>query len=269
MKQLPLDRLAMLLVHVNEACATFFMTSQGLGKEAVRSGYGTQRSRLAICLRDLEEVFRELGFRGLRDQVGRLAGRVGTDATETELYWGCLTLLQNVGDELTGHLFFHVPWGQKELYLEPVQWFGQPAVDQFPQVERDVRDACRCLALRQPTATVFHAMRVIEPALWWLAEQVEITDAQTRNQGDLIPDIQRRINAIENEKRTPERDGRLQQFSEAATEFQHFKNAWRNDVMHSKEFYGEQEAERILRSVRDFVRVLAEVRSRMTEPPPR
>lgn len=46
-------------------------------------------------------------------------------------------------------------------------------------------------------------------------------------------------------------------YAQASVYLENVKNAWRNDVMHPKETYTEEEAERVLRTVKDFMVYLA------------
>jgi hypothetical protein len=46
---------------------------------------------------------------------------------------------------------------------------------------------------------------------------------------------------------------RRNRYAEASAHLRIVKDAWRNDVMHPKESYTEEEAERVFRNVKDFM----------------
>ncbi len=80
------------------------------------------------------------------------------------------------------------------------------------------------------------------------------------NWGNIINEIQV---AVENPKRlarlnpVPDKD-RMRFYSRASLEFEYFKNAWRDDVSHSRKSYDEPSARSVLNHVESFMRILAE-----------
>jgi hypothetical protein len=76
---------------------------------------------------------------------------------------------------------------------------------------------------------------------------------ERRNWENVINDIEAAIRATEHSM--PKDESAF--FSDIATEFRHFKNAWRNHVMHGRAEYRFDTARRILTSVRDFMAGLA------------
>jgi hypothetical protein len=79
--------------------------------------------------------------------------------------------------------------------------------------------------------------------------------------GQVIGQIEKKINRIEQESRTEERSERQRFYSEAAAQFRYFKDAWRNHVSHNRAKYDEREARRVWEHVRDFMEHLAESES--------
>jgi hypothetical protein len=165
--------------------------------------------------------------------------------------------------EVEENLFFVVPAARKDAYLDPGKWFGEAAVDKFPSIARDVRDAFQCYAFGQWTATVFHAMRILEHGLRYLAKQYGLKGPEDDSWGTILGQIEKKIKDLEQQpKISPIRRRRLQADNEAAAQLGYAKNAWRNRVSHADASYDEQGATEVLDCVRAFMRVLAVPRRR-------
>lgn len=106
---------------------------------------------------------------------------------------------------------------------------------------------------------IFHAMRVVEHGLRALARRLKVALPKKRHidleeWGKLISHIEGKIENIDNtRKRTPQREKDLEFYHGAASQFRHFKNAWRNHVMHGRASYDHEEAEKVLRHVHEFM----------------
>lgn len=221
----------------------------------------TGRPKFIEALDGLLSVFRDLPMPpSLIDQVEQVKIRA-LDGT-----YPVLTLLAQAGSlqrafyiELTRHVFFMVPETHKGLYLDPEKWFGVHTLLKFHGLTRDVRDACQCFALAQWTASVFHSMRILERGLVSLAESVGLDQSAMglENWKNILDQIDKKIRQMEALPRGPEKSADLQFFSEAATQFRYFKDAWRNHVSHARADYDEQDARTILDHVRDFMSHLA------------
>ncbi len=140
--------------------------------------------------------------------------------------------------------------------------FGQGVHDNFPSARQDVNEAGNCYATGRDTACVFHCMRSLEHALRALAKKLRVKlpknlRVDLAEWAGLIQSIESEISKIEQAKRTARRDKALEFYHSAAAQFRHFKNAWRNHVMHSRASYDHDDAERVMRHVREFMQHLA------------
>ena len=132
--------------------------------------------------------------------------------------------------------------------------------DRFPLAVQDIQEAANCLALSRPTACVCHLMRVLEIGLQTLAQALNVPFANQRDWQDAINAIEGQIKLYQKGSISPlpaDWKEKKQFYSELATQFTHFKEAWRNYAMHARVFYAETKAETIFGSVREFMRVLA------------
>jgi hypothetical protein len=95
-------------------------------------------------------------------------------------------------------------------------------------------------------------MRVFELGLHALAKRLSIPEPDLQQWNTLIDRIQKAIKDQQGEGRGLT----LQFYSEAATNFQYLKDAWRNHAVHPRQTYDELQAETIWHHVSAFMRVL-------------
>ena len=139
--------------------------------------------------------------------------------------------------------------------------------ERFPSAIYDIQEAANCLALSRPGACVFHLMRVLEVELMRLATDLEVP-WNFHEWQKVINNIRQKISDIEHGNLV--KSGNAQEdkryYSGLATQFEHFKDAWRNHAIHVHGvFYDEAKAQIVYLSVREFMRELAKRFS--SEPP--
>jgi len=150
-------------------------------------------------------------------------------------------------------------------YFCAKELFGPEVRSAFPSSAKDTEDAGTCYAHGLYTACVFHLMRALEHPLRALAKKLNVpppaknpsTPLELRTWGDVIDKIITAINARPNPKTRKQAD--LTEFyNKAADQFQFFKDAWRDVVMHTRSKpYGEGETKDLIQSVGTFMKRLA------------
>jgi hypothetical protein len=173
-------------------------------------------------------------------------------------------LQERENHELEDILFGFIP-PEKAIYFQSDKLFGAEVSNAFPSAARDIQDAGSCYAHGLYTACVFHLMRALEHPLRALAKKLKVQPPaknpskplELRTWGDVIDKITTAINARSNPKTRREAD--LTEFyNKAADQFQFFKDAWRDVVMHTRSKpYAEGETADIIRSVETFMKRLA------------
>jgi hypothetical protein len=163
-------------------------------------------------------------------------------------------------DELTEPQFLRIA-SEKRSYFEQLEpLFGAPVVDSFPNSDRDIAAAGRCFAFGEWTACVFHLMRALELALHKWALEMGVTQfsaIELENWKNILDAADKRIKALEQQPKSPQKDRELQYYGETCAHFRSIKDAWRNHVSHSRTTYDERETEAILMHVKEFMRLLA------------
>jgi hypothetical protein len=197
---------------------------------------------------------------GLRVSAQHLSEEIAFLKSSSVACGKCATIADAVNDsirrEMLSMKLFRL-FGDTSRYFDVANAFGDKVSKAFPSAEYDICEAGNCLALSRSTACVFHAMRVLEHGLCALADQFEVP-FDNKSWNDVIEPIEKAIRKIKNQPNKPENWKEDEQFySEAAAQFMHFKNAWRNYTAHRQFKYTEDEAEAIFRHVRDFMMHLA------------
>jgi hypothetical protein len=168
--------------------------------------------------------------------------------------------------DLDQQVFLSLPLSDINYY-EQEQLFGLEVFTNFPSTRPDVAEAGNCYATGRYTACVFHCMRVLEKGLHALVRDLNNSfganvvfnkDIEYVNWGNIIEKIDAEIRGLLHPNRQPRLvPDDLQFYSQTATEFVYFKNAWRDDVSHSRSAYDESEAETVMNHVEAFMRKIA------------
>jgi HEPN domain-containing protein len=161
----------------------------------------------------------------------------------------CHGLTSAFAHEMGARSVFALSSENASLVNDPGPLFGQAVADAFPLAAEDISEAGKCLGLGRHTAAVFHLMRSMEVAVQALASALGVVNIE-RAWGVLLSDMRTAIEALP-------KGARRVQFSEAASNLYHVKEAWRNDTMHPKKTYTEEEATAVYRAVQSFMTHLA------------
>ncbi len=183
----------------------------------------------------------------LMDSVN--AGDIGR---ESDFANQIATVQQRIEDELEGKITFSLKPEAELFYAPVVALFGQAVDVAFPSAAFDIAEAGKCLALERYTACVSHLMRALESPLMALAQDQFGAKPLRDNWGDLLVRLELQI---------PKEPDKIKRaiLSAAATQFRFFKDAWRNEVMHQRGKYTEEEARSIISSTKTLCNDLAKV----------
>lgn len=166
-------------------------------------------------------------------------------------------LLDAVDTELKQRLFVFVP-PRRTSYYENNSLISNKCKESFPSITREIKDAGKAYALGLFTACVFHSMRAAEIALRLMAIGLNISKPENLQWQTIIEQIEKEIKKFQQLPNTTENKKEdLTFYSNAATQFMYFKDAWRNHVSHSRTFYDEEDSLMIMNHVRDFIEVLS------------
>ena len=127
----------------------------------------------------------------------------------------------------------------------------------FPSCSIDIEETGKCFACNRHTAAVMHCMRVLEHGLRALCLALDLPFGE-RTWHRSLDAIEKRISVLDSQvKQKSAWKIKRQFYAEAAAEFKHFKDAWRNHAAHGREHYDEERADKIIEHTRSFMRVLS------------
>jgi len=164
-----------------------------------------------------------------------------------------------IQDELGLNLFMQIPNEYAKYYSEPRKQFGQEILDKFPSTVTDAESACKGYATGNPTACVFHLMRVMESGLRVLGASLNDPSLNPK----LNPSWDTILGRCDRElqkpiaQRSPEWKEDNTFFAQATANLRSVKDAWRNPTMHVEQNYDPDQALAVFNSVRAFMRHLA------------
>lgn len=215
-----------------------------------------EAARVLGWLKIAESLTTSLELPTAVDRIAVLRRSIGRGASWRLLGTEARVLQEAVTADLRGKLIYRYPREQAALLM---RWQDDWAAARraFPSTDTDIRAAVDCWALGHGTASVFHAMRVLEFGLAALAFDLgEETAVDTWH--TVIARIEAKIRALGNSlPRGEAKSDRMQFLSEAAQAFRYFKDGWRNHVSHNRATYDVHQARVVLEHVRGFMNHLA------------
>ena len=162
----------------------------------------------------------------------------------------CDHLKNRILDELAHEFYFKVHRGDIQLYGQKLP-FGTAVAKKFKRAAPEIIHASNCLALRQPTACVFHLMRAMEVVVRQLGKRLHLTISSQTTWGQLTnqmdPIIGRMPAATNAQRRKKEK------WEEARVNLHHVRSVWRNSTMHPANSYTNDQARHIFSATRVFM----------------
>ena len=157
------------------------------------------------------------------------------------------------GHEMESKLLYAFNNKEKELITEGCQLFSTEVLNTFPNAVDDLDEAVKCLGFSQYTACVFHLMRTMEGAVRSIGAKLNAT--VMNKHGDYVPwgiiinNLKHRIDKFDNDERI--------KWTEILVLLESVKLCWRNETMHPKDIYTEEQAQAIFEAVKSFLNCLA------------
>lgn len=168
-----------------------------------------------------------------------------------------MRIIDTIQIELSSRKCFFIKPSMADFYQNPIEKFGEKAVQKFPSITFDVDEAGKCLALNRHTACVFHLMRIFERGIHHIAQYLNIT--LNENQG-WLENLKKICNEIEKLPLNSADDKEKEKYFQQAKSHLHgIRRGWRNDTMHPKQTYTEEEAKELYEHTKAFMRHLAEM----------
>lgn len=170
---------------------------------------------------------------------------------------GIQMISNSLDSELRDKLFIVVP-SDKSAYFQPREPLFNPAViAKFGGQTEDMFEAGNCFALGRWTACVFHLMRLLEVGVQRFGELLGVTLIDSRGKEkvwqNILDEANKAIRALDqNAEKT-------KGYAAISANLYSVKLAWRNEVMHPKDTYTEEQARGVFDAARTFMAELASV----------
>jgi hypothetical protein len=213
-------------------------------------------SELVTLLRVAQVVVGKIpALRAIRPEIERVMKAATKTAALASIHMDVKRLLERILDELDSHQFLYVRSDLVPLY-ERDEPFGDAVGLRFPEATADISEAGKCLALGRFTASVFHLMRVMELAVQKFGVHLSITlDPRRESWYQIVVHVNRAINAMP--AKDVEQVERRARYAMVAAHMNAVRLAWRNEVMHPKATFTEEEATGVWTHVEALMRDLA------------
>ena len=207
-----------------------------------------------LTLRMIDTLADELGFESTRHEVQRIA-QLGTYQLPLSQLPERLDGLQmRIEDDLKSKQFLFVPSSMAALYGEK-NLFGDHVANKFPKALADIANAGSCLALKQPTACVFHLMRAMEVAVKKLSTRLGVTVTPKTTWRQMTAQMDSKIKALP--EATAKQREKKNAWKAARVNLRYVRSIWRNNTMHPASTYTPSQALELFNAVRSFMVSLA------------
>lgn len=202
----------------------------------------------------------------ISEQVARVHAVLDPDSKSTDQLTKLESRLEEVQfkieDELKKRSFLYVP-PELAVYYDQDALFGEQVSTNFPVANKEIREAGRCYAIGSNTAAVFHLMRAVEHGARVMVKALKVRNrlqcpVELSDWNDLINAMESGLNlAAKGRRQSVSVTERSEFFSHAVGQFRNFKDAWRNNVSHTRKNYLSGETKDIFDNTSQFMRHLA------------
>jgi hypothetical protein len=219
------------------------------------------REKALAALPSVQSQFRDIGMPISAETLGELIDDLRKPHRRSfEWLINQIGAVEKLADkELRNQCFLYVPPDHARFFpttKEP-NLFGDRVADAFHDANPDIAAAGRCLAFDEGTASVFYSMRVLEHGLRLMAERFDVPFA-VDSWHAVLRGIETGIATLRNKQALTEQDRKeIGHYSEAAAQFRHLKDAWRNHVSHGRKHYDWREAANVMEHVKELMQHLA------------
>ena len=148
---------------------------------------------------------------------------------------------------------------REKIQYSNSEWLKHSEIQfKFPMSFKELDRAGVCYSLGQPTASVFHSMRALEPALSALSALAKPFNVPSThdNWQNIIVQIESAIRCLGQQQKSQQKIDDETFFGAAVSHLYFVKNAWRNHVAHTRDSYSDDEAAKIMQHSLEFMESL-------------
>lgn len=196
-------------------------------------------------------------FKLCKKAAQRLSDNIKAGVSRSQLLQNIEDLRGRILDQLDLVWFLALSTDEKDLFEPPQPVFGNQFARKFPSALFDLDEGSKCLAIGRHTACVFHLMRIMEIGIQQLGKKLSIDiDPAHETWHQILLHVNKAINAMP--VKTASQKSKKAKYATSSAHLSNVRIAWRNEVMHPKAIYTEEEAKEIFSHTRTFMRNLAD-----------
>lgn len=162
-------------------------------------------------------------------------------------------LALRVNDELGARTVLIIPVENAPYYKPAIPIFGKEITDKFPNQTEDMFEVGNCFATGRYTACVFHSMRIMEIAVQAFGSKLGVTFTDQKVWQTILNELNPVIKGMDHKLAI------TKQYAAIHSHLYSVKVAWRNEVMHPKATYDEDEAREIMDATKSFLSQLIKI----------
>lgn len=213
-------------------------------------------------LTELRRIHSSLGTMGLTasaDSAARVIAALD-DPEWTNVAVGPLAtaLIDNIVSDFRHRYFVMIPPTHAQHYREKGTFLGEAILSKYCDLTKDAEEAGNCFALGLHTACVFHLMRIMERLVQEFLSEV---GAEVTHKGQLVElkyaEWHEIEDAIQGKIKDMAKGERKSRCSAALTTIGAVRLGIRNETMHPRGNYDEEDARKLLINVKSFVQDIA------------
>ena len=177
-------------------------------------------------------------------------------------------LRRRIDQELNTAWFLYVPVG-KVSYWENELYFGEDVAEKIPDAREDIYEACSCFAVGRYSATVYHCVGIMQAAFFQVGKTDLncIIDLDVDDWGSVTRKIQQAVDKLEERAKAQSKDAAAWAkwktieplYNELISDVNAVKKAWRHTSAHFRQKFKEEQAEKVLDKVEDFMKTVAKL----------
>ena len=164
--------------------------------------------------------------------------------------------------DLGNRKFMYIPSPDAGYYNQS-ELFGPEVCDRFPKANKEITAAGNCYATGNYTACVFHLMRAVEYGGRRLVIALKVQGKLGKPMalcewGDLMRALDDGVKSFSTGSRqSTHKKATFEFYNHAVAQFRNFKDAWRNNVSHTRSTYMPGVTKDIMDNTRQFMQHLA------------
>lgn len=163
-------------------------------------------------------------------------------------------LKERIAQESQNKAFYCISLHEAELIDKGADIFTSEVNNKFSDITIDLGEAAKCFGFSRYTACVFHLMRSMERVLQVIGEDLGVELKNTKGAypawGNIISNINEKLH---------DKPAERKKWSSVMDRLYYVKDAWRNNTMHPKETYTEEEAKNVLEAVKLLLQALVKI----------